>query len=69
MKKMLECGLSEIRCSKCGRKLAEYAMRDGEIRIMCRHNAGKGLGACNRLNVVEVRPDRKNNDTISQDAI
>lgn len=66
---MIERGFQEIRCAKCGRKLGEYALADGEIRIMCRHNAGKGLGPCNRLNVVEVRPTLKNNDRISQNAI
>lgn len=66
---MLEKGFRELRCDKCGRKLAEYSLKDGEIRIMCRHNYGKGLGPCNRLNVVEVHRSRKNNNIISKDAI
>lgn len=65
---MIEQGFAEIRCAKCRRKLGEYAMRDGEIRIMCRHNAGKGLGPCNRMNVVEVHP-HENGNKIEKDAI
>lgn len=55
MTMITEQQLVEIRCSKCGQKLGEYAMVEGEIRIICRRHAGKGLGTCNRMNVVEVR--------------
>lgn len=57
----------DIRCSKCGKKLAEFHMTEGTVRIMCMYNAGRGSGACRTLNVVTVR--RKNNNTIPKDAI
>jgi hypothetical protein len=65
---MNEQGFVVIRCSKCGKKLGEYSMRgDGEIRILCRQNFGKGLGRCDRLNIVNVRPVKNDNKT-SKDA-
>lgn len=57
----------DIRCNKCGKKLGEFYMTEGSIRIMCMFNAGRGSGSCRTLNVVTVR--RKKNNTIATDAI
>lgn len=57
----------EMRCSKCGKKLGEFRLKEGSIRILCMYNAGRGVGACKTLNTVTVR--RKNNDSISKNAI
>lgn len=57
----------EIRCSKCGKKLAEHAIVEGAVSILCLYNAGKGTGPCRTLNVVTV--SRKKNNKITNDAI
>lgn len=68
---MINEGLTEIRCSKCKRKLAECNLVEGQIRILCMYNAGKGSGACRTLNIVTARRKNINNNinNISKDAI
>lgn len=52
---VLTKNLIEIRCKSCHAKLGEYAMEQGEIRIMCMKNLGKGRGSCKTLNIVKIQ--------------
>lgn len=59
--------LSVLRCKKCNQKLCEYELGEGTIQVLCMYNAGKGVGACRTLNIVNAKS--KNNNKISKDAI
>lgn len=51
---MAEQRLTEMRCHKCGKKLAEYALTEGTIRIFCVRRAGQGREVCKTMNEVSI---------------
>lgn len=44
--------LAEIRCAGCKRKLGEYTMEKGQVRIQCNRSG------CKTMNIVTVREKR-----------
>lgn len=49
--------VKEFRCGACGRKIADYAISEGTLRILCKKNRPKENGknsACHALNVLTV---------------
>lgn len=56
--------MHDLRCKRCGAKLAEYVLQEGMISIKCNRNLGKGMGSCNTMNIVQMKIPQKEKSVI-----
>lgn len=59
--------MNDMRCSKCRKKLAEIAIKDGTVSILCnhRHNGER----CKTVNTLHIHPVSSGIPKTSQDVL